>query len=80
MSQLPTNRKPEGLFMFHREILTSLSDTRLVCCHSERECEKAQFLIFELPTLLEDTEIRDLFRPLNNLAEKKLRGLYIWLI
>ena len=63
--------------MIHKKILKNLNDTKLVCCASKRDCEKVWMLIPELPTLFQDSEICDLFRPLDDLFEKRVRALYL---
>ena len=63
--------------MTYKKILANPDDTKLLCCSNECDCEKARFVIPELPILFKDSEIRGLFRPLNNFFERKIRALYL---
>ena len=63
--------------MTYKKILANLDDTKLLCCRNECDCEKARILIPDLSTLFRDSEIRGLFRPLNNFFERKIRALYL---
>ena len=63
--------------MYRKEILTDMTDTRLVCCSGDSQCEKARIMLPELPKLLRDPEICELFKPLDLELERKIRAIYV---
>lgn len=64
---------------YHEEIATSLNtDTSLVCCGGSSQCEKARMLMPELPKLLRDFEISELFNLLEfDEHERRIRAIYL---